>query len=307
MKSPSPSLLRNILFSLLFLAFGLRMINAYYARIEVEEDFTPYKANQNTVIFAAFSADGTVSDYVVSYLKSLKEITPNIIYITDNSIRRKDIDKISPYITRLQAKRHGEYDWGSYKRGYNWLKENNYLTKTDKLIFANDSSLLVAKSLKPVLNKMPQDADFYGITANLDGTYHLQSYFLVFNPNVYLSEDFSAYLNSVKQEKDGLTVAYRYEVPLTAFLESLGYKSATYIPYEDLSYLPLNDKNCYPLTMLKKYHAPLLKMRTFTERLNVQESRRLLFKYLKETNKKAYDELIAHLKHINSPFLKDNR
>jgi len=307
MQKPSPILLRNLLFSLLFISFALQMIMSYFARIEVKEDFAPYKANKNTTIFAAYSSDGTVSDYVISYLKALKEISPNIIYLTDNPIRRKDIDKISPYITRLEAVRHGEYDWGSYKRGYNWLKDNNLLLKTNKLIFANDSSLLVATSLKPIIDKMPDDADFYGITANQDGTYHLQSYFLVFNSNVYTSDEFARYLDKVKKEKDGLTVAYRYEVPLTSFLENLGFKSATYIPYEALSDLPLNDKNCYPLTMLSKYHTPLLKLRTFTERLDVQEPRRLVFKYLKDSNSKAYKELIAHLKHIKSPYLKDNR
>ena len=307
MRVPMSRNLRNILYTLLMLSFILHMVMSYRAEITVTEDFKPYQINQNTAVFAAYSADGTVSDYVISYLKALKEVAPNIIYITDNPIRRADIDKISPYITRLEAKRHGEYDWGSYKRGYNWLKDNRYLNKTGLLIFANDSSLLVAESLKPVINAIPQDADFYGITANQDGTYHLQSYFLVFNPEVYNTREFADYLNNVKPQKDGLTVAYSYEVPLTAYLEGLGFKSGTYIPYEELSALPLNDKNCYPLTMLSKYHAPFLKMRTFTNRLDVQEPRRLVFQWLKKNNPTAYKDLIKHLKKIHSPYLEEDR
>lgn len=307
MRVPMSRNLRNILYTLLMLSFILHMVMSYRAEITVTEDFKPYQINQNTAVFAAYSVDGTVSDYVISYLKALKEVAPNIIYITDNPIRRADIDKISPYITRLEAKRHGEYDWGSYKRGYNWLKDNRYLNKTGLLIFANDSSLLVAESLKPVINAMPQDADFYGITANQDGTYHLQSYFLVFKPQVYLTPAFSDYLYQVKHEPDGLTVAYRYEVPMTAFLENLDFKSATYIPYQDLQYLPLNDKNCYPLTLLTKYHAPFLKMRTFTNRLDVQEPRRLVFQWLKKNNPTAYKDLIKHLKKIHSPYLEEDR
>lgn len=307
MRVPISRNLRNILYSLLLLSFVLHMVMSYRAEINVTEDFKPYQVNQNTAIFAAYSTDGTVSDYVISYLKALKEVAPNIIYITDNPIRRADIDKISPYITRLEALRHGEYDWGSYKRGYNWLKENRYLNKTGLLILANDSSLLVAESLKPIINAVPQDADFYGITANQDGTYHLQSYFLVFKPQVYLTPAFNEYLNQVKHEPDGLTVAYQYEVPMTAFLESLGFKSAAYIPYDKLQFLPLNDKNCYPLTLLSKYHAPFLKMRTFTNRLDVQEPRRLVFQWLKKNAPLAYKDLIKHLKKINSKYLEEDR
>ena len=122
-----------------------------------------------------------------------------------------------------------------------------------------------------------------------------------------MDKQFHDYLNSVKKQKDGLKVAARYEVPLTPFLHSLGFKSATYIPYEDLSDLPLNDKNCYPLTMLSKHHAPFLKMRTFTNRLNVQEPRRLVFAWLKKNAPLAYKELKAHLKHIKSPYLKEDK
>lgn len=123
------------------------------------------------------------------------------------------------------------------------------------LILANDSSLLVAPSLRPVLQAFQTaGADIFGITANADGIYHLQSYFLIIAPQVYNTSEFAAYLNAVRPEKDGLTVAARYEVPFTAYFAGLGFTSAAYIPYEKLSWLPLNDKNCYPLTLLGKYH-----------------------------------------------------
>lgn len=275
---------------------------------EIEVNYAAFNPNQNTAVFAAYSGDGTVSDYVITYLKTLKEVAPNIIYITDNPIKLNEANKLKPYVTHLEAKRHGEYDWGSYKRGFNWVKKQHFPDNTSPLlIFANDSTLLIEKSFRPIIDKFSSDADFYGITANQDGTYHLQSYFLAFRPQVYTHPAFADYLNNVTQQKDGLTVAYRYEVPFTSYLKSLGFVSQTYIPYEELSFLPLNDKNCYPLTLLTRYHLPLLKMRTFTNRLNVQESRRLVFQWLKNNAPQAYKDLIKHLEHIKSPYLKDNR
>ena len=294
---------------------GIGIYTYHHQEIEISKEIAPIQQDKNTTIFAAYSADGSVSDYVISYLKALKEVSPNIIFITDNKIQRKEIQKLAPYANQIIAQRHGEYDWGSFKRGVEILKQNGWLTNSDKnskkeplLIFANDSSLLVAPTLSPIFAKMSErEADFWGITANEDGMYHLQSYFLVFTPQVYQSIEFRSYLQTVKAEKDGLTVAYRYEVSLTSFLENLGYKSSAYIPYEDLSYLPLNDKNCYPLALLGKHNAPFLKMRTFTNRLNIQDSRRLVFHWVKEHNPQAYQELIAHLRKINSPYLKEAR
>lgn len=300
---------------------------------DVTADFSPLKPTQTAAVYAAYSEDGTIPDYVITYLKALKEIAPNIVYITDNPIKKSELKKLAPYITHLEAKKHHEYDWGSYKRGFNWLKQHNWSPAAPEtenktiplLILANDSTLLVAPTLAPILNALlPQQAtalqhdgalsrphsphpDLYGITANTDGTYHLQSYFLILTPPLYNSPEFADYLNSVTKQKDGLTVAARFEVPFTAYFESLGYASKALIPYESLSSLPLNDKNCYPLTMLSKYHAPFLKMRTFTSRLNVQEPRRLVFNWLKTNAPHAYKDLITHLKHINSPYLKDNR
>lgn len=345
--------------------------SAASAPADVEQTLFPLAAGKNCAVFAAYSADGTVSDYVIDYLRALKEIAPNIVYVTDNPIPESEIAKLRPYVNHLIARRHGEYDWGSYKRGFAWLKRQNALTpqpaptpaaaspapataaaslsssapaphtaaasqptasvpdasntpasssapsatsspassiSAPLLILANDSSLLVAPSLRPVLQAFQTaGADIFGITANADGIYHLQSYFLIIAPQVYNTSEFAAYLNAVRPEKDGLAVAARYEVPFTAYFADLGFTSAAYIPYEKLSWLPLNDKNCYPLTLLGKYHAPFLKMRTFTSRLNVQEPRRLVFAWLKKHVPGAYARLLQHLQKINSPYLKEDR
>ena len=268
------------------------------------KDITP---NKNTTIFAAYSSDGTISDYVVSYLKRLKEISPNIIYVTDNKISKQEIRKIKPFINHIIAYRHKEYDWGSFKRGFNFLKNNPKFKSNAELILANDSTLAVIPSFKPIIDDFEnKKVDFYGITANQDGIYHIQSYFMIFNPKLYTSKEFFDYLNNVTRQKDGLTVAYTYEVPFTKYFSDLGYTHKTYINYDDLSYLELNDKHCYPLTMLSKHNLPLLKMRTFTNRLIVKEPRRLVFSWLKKNHYQPYRELIRHLKKIKSPYLKDN-
>ena len=283
----------------------------YFSVRDVNVSLSPLKANKNTTIFAAYSDDGVISDYVTSYLRRLKEISPNIIYVTDNPISKKEIRKLKPYVNHVIAYKHGEYDWGSYKRGFEFLKKNVAIDKNANspfVILANDSTIAVKPSFKPILkDMMEKDVDFYGITANKDGTYHIQSYFMVFSPKVYGSDEFSQYLNGVKKQRDGMAVAYTYEVPFTKYFEELGFRHATYIDYESLSYLELNDKHCYPLTMLSKHNLPLLKMRTFTNRLIVKEPRRLVFNWLRKNSHKSYKELLRHLEKIKSPYLEEAR
>lgn len=292
---------RKHLWSWLAVIFLVAVGWHFYTKPMVQSrDITPFIKGKNTAIFAAYSADGYIPHYVITYLRALKEVAPNIVFVTDNPLSLKAIHKLSPYVTHVEAARHGEYDWGSYKRGFNWLKSNGYADKAASLILANDSVLLVAPSLKPIFETMSGQADFWGITANQDYQYHLQSYFLVFEPKVFLHPQFDEYLNSVTKQPDGLTVAVRYEVPFTKFLEDLGFSHQAYIPYEDLADLELNDKNCYPLTMLSKHHAPFLKMRTFTTRLNVQEPRRLVLEWLKKNRPDAYYELTRHLENIGA-------
>ena len=356
-------MLRKLPILLCMLALIISFSIDYTQKRDINFTLSPINSNKNTTIYAAYSEDGIISDYVVTYLKKLKEISPNIIYVTDNQMSKNELRKIKPYVNHVIAHRHGEYDWGSFKRGYNWLMSQNgtnydgdlahpkFKTERDSvatggikhdagsefatavyengyikeqihnhdhalahphpknlLILANDSTITLTETFKPLLADMQQkEADIYGITANQDGTYHIQSYFMILNEKAYTDPNFANYLNNVKKEKDGLTVAYRYEVPFTQYMQSLGYKTATYIPYENLQHLPLNDKNCYPLTLISQYNMPVLKMRTFTNRLTVQEPRRLVFSWLKKHKKQAYKELIKHLTKIKSPYLSENK
>lgn len=296
--------LERIVLVLMFVSYLIYWGADRWKSGEIYAEIAPFEQGENVAVFAGYSADGTISGYVVDYLKKLHKIAPNIVFVTDNPIKKAEIKKIEPYVKVVWAERHGEYDWGSYKRGVALLKQKGAF---DKLILANDSVLAVADDFVPLLSDMQnKGVDFYGITANVDGTYHLQSYFLIFKPEVWGHSAFSQYLNEVKPEKDGMAVAFRYEVPLTGYLESLGFQSGVLLNYDDLAGLPLNDKSCYPLTLLSQYHAPFLKMRTFTNRLTVQESRRLLFNWLKKNKPESYALLVTHLKKINSPYLKDN-
>jgi lipopolysaccharide biosynthesis protein len=301
---------RHLIPAMALAAALIACVHDYCSPREMVVDFVALKPAKNATVFAAYSADGKIDDYVITYLKALKEVSPNIVYVTDNPITKLQALKLKPYVTHLEARRHEEYDWGSYKRGVRWLKSQGYPAsrqdahgQTPYLILANDSTLLVADKIP--LPKTDDPADFYGITSSFDLQYHLQSYFLIFTPKVYTHPAFADYLEKVRRQQTGLLVAFLYEVPFTKAMQDLGFTAKILLDEEGLKEFELNDKNCYPLSLITRFHDPFLKMRVWTERLNVQESRKLLIAWLKKNAYQSYKDLRRHLRHIGSPYAQD--
>ena len=273
--------------------------------------FYPEKKPTRYAVFAGFNANGTIDDYVITYLKGLDEVTDGIVYIADSSLKEGELKKLK-YLNILYTShiRHQEYDWGSYKRGFNWLKENGYLKNADELIFANDSCYAPITSFKPMFNEMSKrdNLDFWGDLQNTQFSNHIQSYFIVFRKKIINSKSFASFINQVTHHDDTREYITKYETKLTPFLENIGYKWDTYIPYKQLSSLEASDKNSYPLTLIKEYNHQFLKRRTFTSLLMISENIHTLVDYLYTNHPQTFYNLINEVdkKHI-PPHLLDKK
>ena len=258
--------------------------------------YTQFIASYRYAIFAGYNPKGIIEPYVITYLEGLTEVSDGIVYITDSPLPKEELKKLSHLpILYHYHNRHNEYDWGSYKRGYHWLKIKGYLKKADELIFANDSTYAPITSFKPMFKEMSKhkDIDFWGNSQNTFFNTHLQSYFLVFRKNIINSPKFERFLHSVTKFPDHSLYILKYEITLTPYLESLGYKWKSYIPYEKLSHLPMPDKNSYPLTLIKDYNNQFLKKRTFTDKLIILENTNDLLSYIEKHSPKTYQNIIS--------------
>ncbi len=260
-------------------------------------------------IFAGFNKDGTIEPYVVTYLKGLNEVTDGIVYIADSSLKEGELEKLKDInILYTSHNRHQEYDWGSYKRGFIWLRKNGYIDKADELILANDSCYAPLNSFKPMFDTMNKrkELDFWGDLQNTRFSPHIQSYFYVFRKPILASKRLDTFLRNVKHQQELFLYILNYEVRLTQFLSDYGYKWDSYMPYKNLSHLETTDKNSYPLTLIKDYKHQFLKRRTFTELLEIREDIPELLNYLKQNNPKIYNDI----KQANHPrfieYFKDN-
>ena len=248
-------------------------------------------------VFAGYNGDGTIHPYVITYLKGLKEVSDGVVYVADSTLNPEEEKKLKDLTIHYENVRHEEYDWGSYKRGFNWLKDNGYLDKADEVIFANDSCYAPITGFKPMFETMDRrkDLDFWGALQNTRFTPHVQSYFMVLRKNVLQSRQFQHFINGVRHQPDSSLYITEYEVKLTPYLHDYGYKWDSFIPYQKLAYLPDSEKNSYPLALIKDYGYQFIKRRIFKNSLMMYENEAELLRYVYQLNPTLYQEIATEI------------
>lgn len=187
-------------------------------------------------IFAHYDKDNKIEDYVVYYLEKLKKVAEQIIFVSDSNIPENEIGKISKIVTHSIVQRHGEYDFGSYKRGFLYALKNGLLENIDECIWANDSCLAPLFPFEELFDTMQhKNVDFWGVTENMFGEKeydlpHVQSCFLVFKKDLATNKCFIDFVNKIKQQPQKRDIIREYEIGLSQYLINLGYKYAVYVP-----------------------------------------------------------------------------
>ena len=197
---------------------------------------------KRAAVFAHYDKDNIIDDYVVYYLKALKQICKNVIFVSCGELQIEEKEKLNGIADYIIAERHDEYDFGSYKRGFLYLKNNGLLNQVDELIFANDSCYGPLFPLENIFAQMEaRQVDFWGITRNRFGMAfakpknivcvrpHIQSYFLVFDKKVYTTGCFSEFFENVKTESTKDAIVIKYEIGLSELLAQNGFSSDVYI------------------------------------------------------------------------------
>lgn len=212
-------------------------------------------------IFAHYDCNNLIQEYVVYYLKELKKVVDSIIFVSDSNISNLELKKINDYVQFSIVGQHGEYDFGSYKRGICYAFDNLPMEQYEEIILVNDSCYAPLFPFNEMFSVMSnKDIDFWGCIANKTRTMgninHIQSYFIVFKKNIFMHPSYKNFFSNITYQKNKKDIIYKYECGMTKYFEENGFSWDVYSniskQYED-AYL------YYYKDMIKRERVPFLK------------------------------------------------
>ena len=180
-------------------------------------------------IFAAYDKDSIIDETLFYYLKKLSELGDIIFTMDNDNVSKNELNKIAkiPNVLSAMAKRHGEYDFGSYKRGYSYAKNHKILKNYDFIYFVNDSVYGPLFDLKPVLEKM--ESENAGNAWGMMGLHntekeqygypdHVQSWFVGIAGKICQESWFDEFMSNIKHQDSKEQVVWKYEIGLSQLL-----------------------------------------------------------------------------------------
>ena len=253
---------------------------------------------KRVAIFASYTKNNIIPEYVIYYLRGLKKVASDIIFIADNEVQSGEEEKLKDLVVFSKCERHGCYDFGSYRRGFEWAEQNGILNNADELIFCNDSCYGPVYPFENVFAEMDKrKCDFWGMAESHELRTHLQSYFLIFKSNVFHSQNFKEYVHSFEKQDDFYGYVKNYEIKFAEHLSEAGF---TYTAYLDVSKYEKENRNnpinpmIFPIMTLSD-GMPLLKKKMFGCQYCavLKDMHENVMKIVKSVNPEIY-EIIAH-------------
>jgi lipopolysaccharide biosynthesis protein len=183
----------------------------------------------------------------------------DVVLVADSDMDSVQVARLQPYCIHVSARRHQEYDFGSYKRAYAWAASNLELSTYDFIYLVNDSVYGPLYDLGEYLCRMEgMSVPAFSLVLNPHKRHpHMQSWFIGLDRTVFLQEWFASFLASVKKEANKNDICVIYETGLTELIAANG------IPYKGL--YEVSGKKIYnSVKELYKSGLPFVKKAAFT-------------------------------------------
>ena len=241
------------------------------------------KAGHHLCLFAHFDPQGLIDPYVVVYLKTLRSLGCDIVFISE-SANDSELKKLRGLCFRVIQRTRGGLDLGSW---YTALKKLPLdLSRYEWVIFANDSVYFPIRPPRPLFQKAKSgNLDFWGITESLQRgavpePYHIQSYFLGFSKAARRKNFFGRFRTQFESHpilsKCGIIDLFEYG--MTHWAQELELRVGAFCGLKDcyeaakkLRGVPPLDRTTPTLdlwdTLISSAQCPILKVGLFRDRL----------------------------------------
>lgn len=202
--------------------------------IKKDRQFYSSDKSNRIALFAHYDPKGNISEYVIDYLRKLKKVADKIIFTSDCLVKESELAKIKDLIFDYTFEKHGEYDFGSYKRAFRLIKKKyqKELDEAKEIIIANDSCYCIGGFELIFANMKYVDCDVWSLGDDFENYknyfYYLQSYFIVFRKNVFEEKFFFDFFESIEKIRDKNKIIFQYEIGLSKLMQANNKKLYAY-------------------------------------------------------------------------------
>ena len=181
------------------------------------------KSVKRLFLLAGYDRDGHVDASLVWYVRALSKYGDVVIHI-DSDCMDGSVDALRKYAIHACAARHGEYDFGSYKRAYIHARDAHILQNYDFVYMLNDSVYGPLMDIGPTLRKMESARwDAFGLVYNPHREHaHIQSWFIGMRPDVFMAPWFDRFMTSVTKLPSKGMITRQYEQGFTRLARENG-------------------------------------------------------------------------------------
>ena len=184
-------------------------------------------------LLAGYSARGAVDESLVYMVQSLST-HGDIILVMDCDVPAPELDKLRTYVLHADAHRHGEYDFGSYKRAYIYARDTAILSKYDYIYMINDSVYGPTRPIGPYFETMESfGVPVFGLVCNPHHERpHIQSWFIGMRRDTVCTDWFDRFITSVRPQRDKGAITYLYEQGFTKLItaQNIAYRCIFSVP-----------------------------------------------------------------------------
>lgn len=174
-------------------------------------------------LVAAYDAFGQIDASLIYYVRELSKLG-DVILCMDSDCDEESVKKLSPNVVHAMAARHGEYDFGSYKRAYMYARAARMLPAYDIVYMLNDSVYGPLMDLRPTIEKMEsQNWDAFGIVCNPHREHaHIQSWFIGCRTSVFTTHWFDRFMCGITKLPSKGQITRQYEQGFTKLVADHG-------------------------------------------------------------------------------------
>lgn len=250
----------------------------------------------NVCLFAHFDKHDRVAEYVLRYLREIKELGFSIVFISTSRLPRTETERLGVDCSDVILRENTGLDFASWSTGF--AKHEPAIT--GRLLLANDSVYGPIGSLATAFDRLTRaPADFYGFLESIECTPHLQSWFLVFEPHIVRNRAFKAILSQNFSTMTKQEIIFNGELRLSQQLVRAGFKyHALYATNRSglaARFVPINPAQIMWRELLLYERIPFLKVELLRDNpLNLEDQETIL-SVVQSIDRSMYRSIKDHL------------